>query len=243
MFLSSPSKGLSLHTYGSIKRWKDEGIFGVERARQLHRFGFGLDAYESRWEKGFAALARFKSRKGHCCVPCGHIEGTFKLGQWVILQRRAKAKMPAKRKRRLNAIGFVWDGHGQAWENGFTALSKFKVREGHCRVARYYIEGGYKLGQWVSVQRLGKDAIPAERRNRLNEIGFIWDEREHLWEIGFTALKKFKAREGHCRVPSFHLERKFKLGQWVATQRRSRRKMPANRKSQLNKIGFVWRAM
>jgi hypothetical protein len=110
-------------------------------------------------------------------------------------------------------------------------------------VPRYYVEGAYKLGQWVSVQRLSKDAMSAERRNRLHRIGFVWDEREHLWEKGFTALTKFKARKRHCRVPSIHIERKFKLGQWVTTQRRSRGKMPAKRKSQLNTIGFIWRVL
>ena len=188
-------------------------------------------------------MAKFKARKGHCCAPWRHIEGKFKLGQWVILQRKAKDEMPAKHKKRLNAIGFVWDGQGHAWEDGFTALSKFKVREGHCRVPRYYVEGAYKLGQWVSVQRLSRDGMPAERRSRLDKIGFVWDRREHFWEKGFTALTKFKAREGHCRVPSFHIERKFKLGQWVTTKRRSKDKMPSKRKSQLNKIGFVWRAI
>ena len=68
VFLSSASKGLSIPTYGSIKRWKDKGIFPAERTRRLQRFWFGLDAYESRWENGFAALARFKARKGHCRV-------------------------------------------------------------------------------------------------------------------------------------------------------------------------------
>ena len=180
---------------------------------------------------------------GICSVPSRHIEGRFRLGQWVLLQRKDKDKMATKRRTRLNAIGFVWDGHGHVWENGFTALSKFKEREGRCRVPRYYIEGDYKLGQWVSVQRMSKDVMPAERRNRLDEIGFVWDEREHFWEKGLTALTKFKAREGHCRVPSFHMERKFRLGQWVTTQRRSKRKMSAKRKSQLNKIGFVWRVI
>src|ERR1019366_1771409 len=132
-----------------------------------HMFPDGLlDAYESRWEKGFAALAKFKARKGHCRVPCRYIEGKFRLGRWVLLQRKVKDKMLAKRRRRLNAIGFVWDGHEQAWENGFAALTKFKARKGYCRVPRYYVEGAYKLGQWVSVQRLSRDAMSAERRKR-----------------------------------------------------------------------------
>ena len=243
MFLSSTSKGLSTLTYGSIKWPKDKGILSAERRQRLDRIGFVLDAYESRWEKGFAALAKFKARKGHCRVPCRHIEGKFRLGRWVLLQRKVKDKMLAKRRKRLNAIRFVWDGHEQAWENGFAALTKFKARKGYCRVPRYYVEGAYKLGQWVSVQRLSRDAMSAERRKRLNAIGFVWDGRKQFWKNGFTALTKFKAREGHCHVPSLRIERKFKLGQWVTTQRRSKEEMPFKRRSQLNKIGFVWRVL
>lgn len=243
MFLNSTSNGRSILTYGSIRRRKDKGIFPAERTQLLDRIGFVLDAYESRWEKGFAALVKFKARKGHCRVPWGHIEGKFRLGQWVALQRKAKDKMLSKHRRRLNAIGFVWDGHEHAWEEGFVALTKFKACEGHCRVPRYHVEGAYKLGQWVSVQRLSRDTMSAERRKRLDAIGFVWDGRKHYWENGFMALTKFKAREGHCYVPSLHIENKFKLGQWVTTKRRSKDKMPSKRRSQLNKIGFVWRVM
>ena len=62
-----------------------------------------------RWEKGFAALFRFRARKGHCCPSRYHIEGKFKLGTWVITQRYCKDNLSAERKRRLDEIGFVWD--------------------------------------------------------------------------------------------------------------------------------------
>ena len=43
---------------------------------------FGIHT-KSGWEEGFAALTTFKAREGHCRVPPLHVEGTFKLGQWV----------------------------------------------------------------------------------------------------------------------------------------------------------------
>ena len=94
----------------------------------------------------------------------------------------------------------------QAWQRGFSALKKFKRRKGHCRVPRPHLEGNYKLGQWVAVQRYSKDSLAAERRTRLNQLGFIWSRRDWLWERGFSALKVFKAREGHCHVPALHIE-------------------------------------
>ena len=240
---ASTSNGRPIPTYCSIKRRRDEPIFPAERTRRLDRIEFELDAYESRWEKGFAALAKFKARKGHCRVPLRNTEGKFKLGQWVALQRKAKDKMLSKYRKRLNAIGFVWDGHDHAWEEGVAALSKFKACAGHCRVPRYHVENGYKLGQWVSVQRLNRDTLSVERRKRLDAIEFVWDGRKHYWENGFIALAKFKAREGHCRVPSLHIENEFKLGQWVTTKRRSNANLPSEQKLQLDKIGFVWRAI
>ena len=75
----------------------------------------------------------------------------------------------------MDEIGFVWDPLESAWEEGFAALKNFKAREGHCRVPERHIEGTYKLGQWVGVQRRTRDTMPAERKQRLDAIGFIWD--------------------------------------------------------------------
>ena len=98
----------------------------------------------------------------------------------------------------------------------------------------------FRLGDWVSVQRYRKDLLSVERKRRLNAIGFVWDWREYLWEQNFVALLKFKRREGHCCVPTFHREDDFKLGWWVATQRRNRKEMSPERSARLNRVGFVW---
>jgi hypothetical protein len=128
----------------------------------------------------------------------------------------------------------------QAWQRGFSALKKFKRREGHCRVPRFHLEGKYRLGQWVAVQRYSKDILAPKRKARLNELGFIWSRRDWLWDKGFAALAAFEAREGHCLVPALHIERKHKLGYWVSTQRRKKNIMSKEHKRRLNKIGFVW---
>jgi hypothetical protein len=92
----------------------------------------------------------------------------------------------------------------------------------------------------VSVQRYRKEVLPIERKRRLDAIGFVWDWREDLWEQNFAALLKFKRRTRHCCVPTLHQEGDLKLGWWVATQRRTRKEMSAERRARLNKIGSVW---
>jgi hypothetical protein len=128
------------------------------------------------------------------------------------------------------------------WKRGFAALSQFRAREGNCCPSRRHVEGGFRLGQWVSVQRYFKDVLPVERKRRLDAIGFVWDWRDYLWEQNFASLLKFKRRKGHCCVPTFHEEGNLKLGWWVATQRRNWKEMSAERRKRLNKIGFVWNA-
>jgi len=69
-------------------------------------------------------------REGHCLVPRWHVLGTYKLGQWVSVQRYRRDLIPTKLRKRLDAIGFVWDWHEDAWEKGFSALTRFKAHEG-----------------------------------------------------------------------------------------------------------------
>ena len=131
--------------------------------------------------------------------------------------------------------------HAERWEGGFAALSKFRRREGHCCPSRHHVEGKFKLGSWVSVQRYRKELLPDKRWRRLGAIGFVWDCRDSRWEQHFAALLKFKRREGHCCVPTFHREGNFKLGWWAATQRRNKKEMSPERRARLKKIGFVWK--
>jgi hypothetical protein len=127
------------------------------------------------------------------------------------------------------------------WEQGFAALSKFRKRSGHCCPPQSHVEAKFRLGQWVNVQRYRKDKLSIERKRRLDRMGFVWNWIEYRWDNGFKNLLKFRKREGHCRVPTFHCEGKYKLGWWVSTQRRRKNKMSAKQRARLNKIGFVWK--
>ena len=171
------------------------------------------------WDEMYGRLSAYNEREGHCRVPQRLVEGTLRLGQWVTVQRTNIDTMSAERKKRLDGINFIWHVHGPERDEKFAALSKYKAREGHCRVPLRHVEGTVKLGQWVSEQRKQRDTMPAKRRQRLDEIGLVWDAPEHQWEEGFAALNKFKAREGHCRVPARYVEGTYGLGIWVAQQR------------------------
>ena len=97
--------------------------------------------------------------------------------------------------------------HWEAWAS--RVLERFVAREHHARVPARHLEDGYRLGQWVSVQRIASRSgrLPPERIARLEALpGWDWDPLDADWEAGFSCLERFVAREHHARVPGRHLE-------------------------------------
>jgi hypothetical protein len=212
----------------------------TERQRRLGEIGFVWSRNALKWERAISALKSFKEREGHCRVPKGRVEGGFKLGVWLNHQREHEADLALNRREQLNALGFIWDTHIDNFDEGIVVLEKFKARENHCLVPAAHFENKFRLGKWVQIQRNSRDIMPAERMHLLSAIGFVWDGSNAFWQEGLEALKAFKEREGHCRVPRFVFEKGFRLGQWVKEQRKSGRAVPANRWQLLDDIGFVW---
>ena len=79
---------------------------------------------------------------------------------------------------RLDALGFEWDGRAAQMEVGFGYLENFVKENKHCKVRRSYVtEDGFQLGAWVGNRRREQDGMPAERKARLDTLGFDWDPR------------------------------------------------------------------
>lgn len=238
----NPSLSYWVGTQRSIR----EALPPEQRAR-LDALGFVWEVLTEQWDKGFSALQSFHQREGHCRVPRWHREGTFPLGPWANTQRAFKeVRLTPERRQRLDALGFVWGGRvTEQWDEGFSVLQSFHQREGHCRVPVKHHERNYPLGHWVGTQRKIKETLPPERRERLDALGFVWGGKaatpEAKWDKGFRALQSFHQREGHCRVPRWHLEQTYRLGQWVAAQRIKKEQLPPERRERLDALGFEWR--
>ena len=203
--------------------------------------------HASLWEKGFSCLKQFSEREGHCRVSQSYTtdEG-YRLGVWVSFQRTKKDSMDPDRRRRLEALPrWSWNAYSDKWEEGFSHLKQFSEREGHCRVSRSYrTDNGYRLGQWVSVQRTNKDSMDPDRRQRLEALpAWSWDPFSNRWEEGFSHLKQFSQQVGHCRVlNSYKSDDGYRLGQWVTTQRRNKDRMGSDRRQRLEALpGWMWR--
>ena len=234
--------GQKLGQWVSVQRSRKH-ILTPDRLKRLNFLGFSWDPHAELWERNFAALQKFRLKENHCCVEVGRKIDGLNLASWVNKQRARKHTLTPDRLKRLNSLGFNWDPRVDRWEQNFSALQKFCMREGHCRVVPNHWEGGLMLGRWVFLQRMTKDRLAPERLKRLDSIGFSWDPHVEQWEQNFAALQTFRKREGHCRVEQRHQEDGLKLGVWVSNQRSKKKLLSPERLKRLDALGFSWDAI
>jgi len=123
--------------------------------------------------------------------------------------------------------------------NHLTTYSNLLVRKG------YKTQDGHSLSNWVGTQRkeYKKGKLDAERIQRLEELGFVWDPFAENFENYFAALVKYKEEFGHLRVAAPHKTHDgLALGAWVGSLRQNYKqgKLDAERIRRLDEIGFLW---
>jgi superfamily II DNA or RNA helicase len=127
---------------------------------------------------------------------------------------------------------------GDNWDERFGQLKAFQERFGHCNVPARWPENP-KLSQWVVSQRSKGDALSGGKRQRLNDLGFIWEVYDSRWEEMLETLIAYKAKQGDCKVPPNWADNPI-LARWVRKQRGRRAELSKERVQRLDQIGFVW---
>mmetsp|Transcript_32051 Transcript_32051/g.52270 ORF Transcript_32051/g.52270 Transcript_32051/m.52270 type:complete len:258 (+) Transcript_32051:944-1717(+) len=70
------------------------------------------------------------------------------------------------------------------------------------------------------LQRFKGAYITQEKIDMLNQSGFIWDKRGHMWRENYYHLKEFKQKNGHCNATASNNGGDKSFGTWVTKQKR-----------------------
>ena len=200
-----------------------------------------VDQTTSSWEEWFGLLEAYVGEHGDALTPDDwRTADGSRLGKWVGKQRIKARAIPEKRAQ-LDALpGWLWNVPEAQWEQGFKELQAYVKRNGSAYVpVKFLTEDGYRLGQWVLVQR--HSCKDPERRIRLASLpGWVWDTRSARWEKSFQALVSYADQHGSARPPnSYATEDGLRIGTWAGNQRISC-KDPALRARLEQLPGWSW---
>ncbi|MCP4675522.1 MAG: hypothetical protein GY854_08455 [Deltaproteobacteria bacterium] len=199
---------------------------------------------DARWKEKYELLLRYVEREGFATVSHTHMEEGQRLGQWVRIQRRSHNRMSAARKAALERLpGWTWTALKDPWKEKYILLQDYVEREGRATIPDTYIVNGEFLGEWVASQRRNRGKLSDAHKAALERLpGWKWREHDRRWEEKYKLLVRYVEHEGHALVPSTYLENGKRLGEWVASQRRNRDKLSAERKAALERLsGWKWR--
>jgi hypothetical protein len=211
----------------------------IEHYRVTHDMNF---LRESQWLSMFILLSEFKKTHGHADVPAKY-PIYMPLGGWVRRQRSVyhEGKLDSSREQMLREIGFnfrLLDFHN--WGDMFGKLQDFKRHFGHARVTNRH--HNVQLHNWLTYQRKlqWRGKLEAEKVSQLVELGVdMRNKTANHWDEKYAQLVGFKEKHGHLRV-SKHFTTDKQLVNFAKGLRRSRGSLSAERRENLDQLGFIW---
>ena len=222
------------------------GELTQERVDALKKIGFSFDVHGERWMMHYKRLVDFYEKNGHTRVPVSEgalwqwvdrqrrklrqqqgagledninspsesVEKIMALNKihfdWSVADGEERAK-------RLMDLTFSVDIQDERWVENYTKLCAFKERFGHFSIPPKHADY-QELASWAKHQRyLNKQGrLPPERIAALDELGFIWSGQGARWDKFYQELVRFRAKNGHARIPTHHRE----LHRWITQQRK-----------------------
>jgi hypothetical protein len=201
------------------------------RQQWLEDEGFVFDAHKARWEEFQGALERYHNLNGDTEVPlCFKVppEEPWPEGMWgvqlgfIVNNIRVQAVFVSgnpERKQWLDDRNFRFETNTYAqndakWEGSVVpSLKAFKQVHGNLNVPCLFVvpseepwpeeAWGLSLGRTTSHIRTSGIYIRnrPERRQQLENMGFVFDEDERRWVDTKSAMKLYHETHGHVNVP------------------------------------------
>lgn len=225
--------------------------FTQDRIERLNAIGMVWDAKESEWQRKYKALLTYAGSYSTVRVPQSYITPDgIKLGIWVNRLRmdHKKGRLKEEKKKLLEQIGMIWEPEilrRDMWDVKFDLLKGYVSQNGVFPVAGYVTENGVKLGSWLVNQKAyhKKGVLPAERVNKLEGLGMVWNIAENNWEERYQQAKTYYLKYGYlCLYLQRGLEMPEGLANWLGMQRQKyhRGGLLPDQADRLEQIGMIW---
>lgn len=150
-----------------------------ERIKRLMEIGMSWNP--NSWEHRFDLAKQYYEEHGNLNVSQKEVIQGVWLGKWIVSQKKAmeEGKLTHKQIEMLNTLPMEAVGRkNNHWWSMYEEAKKYYEEFGNLNIpANYLTSNGKKLSDWIIRQRrnykLGK--MPLEHKEKLDEIGFIWD--------------------------------------------------------------------
>ena len=243
-FITKEGFPLGGWTYTQRRGRGDSDTSRIARLESLK--GWSWSPKDRAWENAYNELCIYVQEHGDCLVPKKYEASSgFKLGQWLINQRRLKESMQDERARLLTALnGWSWDVADTKWNSNFELLKEYSKNNGTSLVpSTFKSKDGLGLGMWVSKQRRDKSKLSNSQIDLLEALpNWTWNFAEAKWGIGFDYLQKYVNETGSAKVvQTFCNSDGFALGTWVVSQRKAKDSLTDEKRKKLESLkGWTW---
>lgn len=139
--------------------------------------------------------------------------------------------------------------HRLDWEQWLSFAAEYYSTYGNLLVERNYISvGGYRLGRWIERQRAMYNGVLSstlgeERIAALEAVGMVWKlEYRNQWACWMEQVQIYKEEHGDLCVPKNYEVGIFRLGNWIAEQRKKYSKglLTKAQVKDLENFGMSW---
>ena len=179
-------------------------------------------------------------------------ENGANLGNWISAQRGKYNSLSDDRKEKLARINFVVQVNDYLWNNYYELAKKYYEHYGNLLIPSifktvngYEIDStGIDLGNWLSQQKSRYNRLTDDRKQKLQQIGFVISRLDDQWEKMYELAKTYYQHYGNSEIGY-----RFKtingydedingvsLGQWLGVQRRNFDTLDDEKKQKLSNI-------
>lgn len=173
------------YNYKNLSKWRknllnDTGILNLIGNRRIYS-----------WDEKFEYARRYYVKFGNLRVPPQYVtEDGFALGVWITNLRNiycgnSEGRLNEERVKKLESIGIEWRINNKlTWDEWYNLAVDYYKEHGNLRMPSKYEMNGYKLGNWVSNQKVAKRhpgghrRITPEQIGKLEAIGIEWETRK-----------------------------------------------------------------